>query len=180
MRSSKFRGGQTQDEVMAVALLKLGVQAGDSMLDIGCGTGKISIAAARLGADVVAIDRQPGAIRFADKEAQREGVHTIDFSCTGAQEFLSKNARVFDCVFVGGSQGLSEFLPMLPEYVRRVIVVNAVLLRTLQSAVVIMQELGIFSEAVHVQITRSYGVAGSIMFKPIDPVFVIVGKGLAC
>jgi cobalt-precorrin-6B (C15)-methyltransferase len=180
MRSSKFPGGPTKDEVMAVALFKLGVHTGDLMLDIGCGTGKIAIAAARLGADVVAIDRQPEAIRFAKKEAKREDIQNIDFSCTEAMEFLLNNDRIYDCVFVGGSHGLSEFLPMLPECVRRVIVVNAVLVGTLQIAVSKMQELGIFLGAVHVQVARSHGIAGSIMFKPIDPVYVIVGKGSAC
>jgi cobalt-precorrin-6B (C15)-methyltransferase len=55
-----------------------------------------------------------------------------------------------------------------------------VLVGTLQIAVSKMQELGIFLEAVHVQVARSHGIAGSIMFKPIDPVYVIVGKGSAC
>jgi cobalt-precorrin-6B (C15)-methyltransferase len=43
-----------------------------------------------------------------------------------------------------------------------------------------MQELGIFDEVVQVQIARSHAIAGSIMFRPIDPVYVIVGTGAAC
>jgi cobalt-precorrin-6B (C15)-methyltransferase len=43
-----------------------------------------------------------------------------------------------------------------------------------------MQRLGIFREAVHVQVSRSYPLGQSIMFKPIDPVYIIVGSGAAC
>jgi len=33
---------------------------------------------------------------------------------------------------------------------------------------------------VQVQVSRSHPIAGSIMFKPIDPVFIIVARGTAC
>jgi len=43
-----------------------------------------------------------------------------------------------------------------------------------------MQRLGIFREAVQVQAARSHQLAGSIMFRPVDPVYIIVGSGTAC
>ena len=41
-------GGPTQPEVMAVSLEKLGVQTGDTVADIGCGTGTVRQAIAAL------------------------------------------------------------------------------------------------------------------------------------
>jgi len=180
MSPSKLPGGPTQDEVMAVALFKLGLRTGDLVPDFGCGTGKVSIAAARQGAQVVAIDRRAEAIRFAKNAAKREGVTTIEFVCSEAQDFLAADSRIFDCAFVGGSHAIAEFLPVLAQRVRRNIVVNAVLVSTVQTTVETMQGLGIFSEVIHVQIARSHRISGSIMFRPIDPVYVIVGKGAAC
>jgi cobalt-precorrin-6B (C15)-methyltransferase len=165
---------------MAVALFKLGLCAGDLVLDIGCGTGKVSIAAARQGAHVAAIDRRAEAIRFAKNAAKREGVITIEFVCGEAHDFLASDSRIFDCAFVGGSHAIAEFLPVLAQRVRRNIVVNAVLVSTLQTTVETMQDLGVFSEVILVQIARSHRISESIMFKPIDPVYVIVGKGAAC
>jgi cobalt-precorrin-6B (C15)-methyltransferase len=164
---------------MAVSLFKLGLRTTDTLLEIGCGTGKVSIAAARTAKKVFSIDKRPEAIRIAEDAAEKAGIMTIEFSCADATDFL-KSDRIFDCAFVGGTQQLAEVLPLLAKKVRRTIVVNAVLVSTLANAVTTMKQLGIFSEVVQVQITRSHEIAGSIMFKPIDPVFVIVGKGLAC
>jgi cobalt-precorrin-6B (C15)-methyltransferase len=180
MSPSKMPGGPTQDEVMAVALFKLGLRAGDLMIDAGCGSGKVSIAAARIAANVCAIDRSPEVIRSAKNMASRKGVKNIEFVCAEVSKFLADDDRAFDCAFVGGSHGLAEFLPVLAKRVQRTIVMNAVLVSTLHNAVNTMQELGIFSEVVHVQVARSHGIAGSIRFQPINPVYVIVGKGTAC
>ena len=113
MSPSKLPGGPTQDEVMAVALFRLGLRAGDLVLDIGCGTGKVSIAAAQKMVHVVAIDRRAEAILFAKNAAKREGIKTIEFVCGEAQDFLVADSRIFDCAFVGGSHAILEFLRFL-------------------------------------------------------------------
>ncbi len=53
--------------------------------------------------------------------------------------------------------------------------VNAVRIQTVSNIIRIMQDLEIFSEVVHVQISKSYELAGEIAFKPINPVYIIVG-----
>jgi cobalt-precorrin-6B (C15)-methyltransferase len=179
MSAPKLAGGQTQDEIMAVSLFKLGLRSTDAMLEIGCGTGKVSIAAAQLVKKVFSVDKRPEAIKTARESAEKTTVHNIEFFCTDAVDFLASD-RIFDCAFVGGTQQLERILPVLAKKVRRTIVVNAVLLSTLSQAVVTMQQLGILCEVVQVQVARSHAIAGSIMFKPIDPVYVIVGKGTAC
>jgi cobalt-precorrin-6B (C15)-methyltransferase len=44
MNGKKLAGGPTQDEIMAVSLFKLGLISSDTVLEIGCGTGKVSVA----------------------------------------------------------------------------------------------------------------------------------------
>ena len=91
-----------------------------------------------------------------------------------------KNTTVFDCAFIGGTKDLAEILPVLAKKVKRTIVINAVMLSTLERAVTTLKNLGIFTEVVHVQVSRSYEIAGSIMFRPVDPVYIIVARGTAC
>jgi cobalt-precorrin-6B (C15)-methyltransferase len=179
MSGNALAGGPTQDEIMAVSLFKLGLRSTDTLIEIGCGTGKVSIAAARKAKKVYSIDKRPEAIAIARGAAERSGIQTIEFFCSDAMDFLLSD-QIFDCAFIGGTQHLDQILPLLAKKVRRTIVVNAVLLSTLTKAVTSMRQLGIFCEVVQVQVARSHEIAGSIMFKPIDPVFVIVGKGIAC
>ena len=179
MSGTKLAGGPTQDEIMAVSLFKLGLRSTDTVLEIGCGSGKVSIAAAQQATKILSIDKRPEAIKTARESAQKASIHNIEFFCTDAVDFL-KSDRIYDCAFVGGTQDLDRILPVLAKKVRRTIVVNAVLLSTLAQAVATLQQLGIFCEVVQVQVARSHEIGGSIMFKPIDPVYIIVGKGTAC
>jgi cobalt-precorrin-6B (C15)-methyltransferase len=55
--------------------------------------------------------------------------------------------------------------------------VNAVLVETLHRAITTMVSLGIYREAILVQCSRAAPLAGSVYFRPIDPVYVIVGEG---
>lgn len=179
MSGTTLAGGPTQDEIMAVSLFKLGLRSTDTLLEIGCGTGKVSIAAARITEKVFSVDKRPEAIAIARDAAEQAGVRNIEFFCSDAIDFLTSD-QIFDGAFVGGSQYLVQILPLLAKKVRRTIVINAVLLSTLVQAVETMKQLGILCEVVQVQVARSHEIAGSIMFKPIDPVYVIVGKGCAC
>jgi len=173
-----LKGGPTQDEVMAVSLAKLGIRPGDRVADVGCGTGKIAIAASRVAERVYAIDRRSEAVAYARAEAARAGAENIEFFEGDAVEILP-DLGPLDAAFVGGSRRLPEVLDLLADRVRGRIVVNAVMVGTLQSAIESMQRLGIFEEAVHLQVSRSAGIAGGVMFKPINPVYIVVG-GAGC
>jgi len=68
---------------------------GQTVLDIGCGSGVLSLAAAVLGASATAIDIDPVAIRAASENAESNGV-TLDVSATP----LDKITGPFDIIVV--------------------------------------------------------------------------------
>lgn len=171
-----LKGGPTQDEVIAIALQKLALRPGDRVLDLGCGTGAVAIAAAATAAEVVGIDRRPEAIAHARHLAEAAEAANLSFLEGEAGDALPR-LGAFDAAFVGGTRGLGDFLPHLADHVRRRIVVNAVLIETLYRAISTMESLGIYREAIHVQVARAAPLAGSVYFRPIDPVYIIVGEG---
>ena len=173
------RGGPTREEILAIALFKMELQGDEVVIDIGCGTGAVSLALSRRSREVIAIDRRPEAIAFARTEAGERNARNIRFVEGEAVEFLRSSGSL-DAAFVGGSRELPQVLALLRDRVRGRIVVNAVLLRTLGEAIETMKRLGMFREAIHVQVSRSYELAGSQMFRPIDPVYIIVGEGSLC
>lgn len=174
MATTTLKGGFTEDEILAIDLTKLGLRSSDVVADIGCGSGKVSIALASRAEKVFAVDRRPEAIAYTRSAAERLGSNNITFFEGEAVDFLSRVDRL-DCAFVGGSGQLVEVLDLLAEKVERAIVVNAVLIQTLFTAIAIMKKRGIFREAIHVQVSRSHELEGQIMFRPIDPIYIVIG-----
>jgi precorrin-6Y C5,15-methyltransferase (decarboxylating) len=64
----------TKSEVRALALARLGPGVGDLLWDVGAGSGSVGVECARLGAAVVAVDRDPAACALAARNAARHGV----------------------------------------------------------------------------------------------------------
>lgn len=75
---------------------RLGFQPGDRVLDVACGTGNLSIPAARTGAQVTGIDIAPNLIEQAQDWARAEGL-TIRFEEGNAEQMPYPDAA-FDAV----------------------------------------------------------------------------------
>lgn len=96
-----------------LALIDEFVDAGDTVLDVGSGTGALSIAAALLGARVTSIDIDDEATTATGDNAARNGV-TVAVSTTP----LGDVPGVFDVVVANMTIG--SLGPLVPEIVRRI------------------------------------------------------------
>ncbi len=168
------QGGPTKPEIAAIAISKLNLSNKDVFADVGCGTGSISIMAAKLARQVYAIDDREEAIIAARKNILDENIENIELLKGEAPPVLDKLPPL-DCAFVGGTRNIEGILQVLKKKVRGRIVVNAVRIQTVSTIIETMQELGIFQEAIHVQVSKSYPLAGEIIFKPLNPVYILVG-----
>jgi ribosomal protein L11 methyltransferase len=72
--ASAFGSGSHPTTRLVVDALDRTVVAGDRVLDVGCGSGVLSVVAALLGAEVVAIDIDPHAAETTEANARRNGV----------------------------------------------------------------------------------------------------------
>jgi ubiquinone/menaquinone biosynthesis C-methylase UbiE len=76
-------------------LHRVGVSTGMRVLDLGCGTGDVSMLAASLvgpSGSVVGIDQSPETIALARHCALESGLHNIDFRVSSIEDFRSNVA----------------------------------------------------------------------------------------
>lgn len=166
------KGTPTQPEMIAVALSKLKLKPDDAFADIGCGSGSVSISAAGLVKQVYAIDNRDDAIRATEENIRESGISNI-IVLKGEASSLIAGIDI-DCAFVGGSGNLEAVLEILMRKTGR-IVVSAVRIETVTEALEIMKQNNMFGELIQVQVSRGYELAGGTIFKPENPVFLIVG-----
>jgi len=93
----------TKFEVRVLTLAMLDISSGDVFLDIGAGSGSISIQAALLGARVFAVEREPEGVELICKNAKKFNV-AVDVIGGDAPEVL-ENIKAFNKCFIGGNGG---------------------------------------------------------------------------
>lgn len=166
-------GTPTQPEIIAIALSKLDIKPADVFTDIGCGSGSVSIAAARLAKHVFAIDNRDEAILATSANIKEYGIENVSVLKGDAGKLLFDFDM--DCAFIGGSKNIGQILDILIKKGSVRFVVSAVRIETVALALEITKKNNVFKELLQIQLSRGNELAGGIMFKPENPVFLIVG-----
>ena len=168
----KLPGTATEEENIYIAMGKLCIQPGQVFLDIGCGSGAVSLAASRFTDRIFGLDLRPEAV-----DISRARVPCGKFFQGKASELLSDLPEVDRC-FVGGTRQIDEFLPILLKKAKPgcIIVVNLARIGIASRVSTLMKELGIFQELLQIHILRGYDLAGDIALKPANPIFMVIGK----
>jgi ribosomal protein L11 methyltransferase len=111
-----FGSGSHESTRLALALLEDLVRAGDHVLDVGCGSGVLAVAACLLGAaDVRGIDVEPGAVSASEANARANGVGDRVRAATTP---LAGVDGAYDVVVANiGGGGLVDLAPDLVERV---------------------------------------------------------------
>ena len=89
------------------------------VLDLYCGYGNFSLPVAKLGAEVLGIDAQNAAIRSAERNAKRNGIHTCLFAknrVPAAVNSLLAAGQTFETIILDPPrQGAPEIVAQLPK-----------------------------------------------------------------
>ena len=97
----------TKEEVRAVQISKARLKPGQTVYDIGCGSGSISIEAAlqiESSGKVLAIDYDENAIELTKKNIKKFGLSNVSVIHGNAKETIQELEEA-DTIFVGGTGG---------------------------------------------------------------------------
>lgn len=159
--------------VLAMALLDIG--GGDKFLDIGAGTGSLSIQAALLGAEVFAVEREREGIELIKKNAESFSteVSIIHGTAPGALASVSS----FNKCFIGGSGGkLLEIVDAVDERLSAEGILAASFI--VPENMVELKRLLIEREYadIEVRLIQSSTIEGMGLMKANNPIFLVKGK----
>lgn len=171
----------TKEEVRWTACGRLSVQPGDTVWDVGAGTGAMTLELARRACDgvVYAVECKPDALELLAENRRKLGGYNVQIVAGRAPEALEALPAP-DCVFVGGSGGeLRRILAMARGKNPMVrVVVTAIALETLEEARHALVELGFANvEVSQLAATRGKAVGPYTMMTALNPVFLLSGGG---
>jgi cobalt-precorrin-6B (C15)-methyltransferase len=132
--------GPTKEEIRVVTISKAKIREGSFVLDIGCGTGSLTVEAAIQATNkgkVFAVDNNPEAVKLTKKNVAKFQVQdTVEVICGKAPEALLELPKL-DAVIVGGSKSLSDVIQIVSQKLKQngKIVINAILLETAVNAI---------------------------------------------
>ncbi|MEM3351939.1 MAG: precorrin-6Y C5,15-methyltransferase (decarboxylating) subunit CbiT [Saccharolobus sp.] len=174
----------TKEEIRALALSKLRLKRGETFLDIGCGTGSVTIEASLIVGDrgkVYGIDKDEKAINLTRKNAEKFDVlnNIVLIKGEAPEIFLSLDTK-FDKVFIGGgSERIDEILRALWNMLnsKARVVIDAILVETVARAIKAMEEIGFGNvEVTEVIIAKGMKTRMGTAMMSRNPIFIISGE----
>jgi precorrin-6Y C5,15-methyltransferase (decarboxylating) CbiT subunit len=168
----------TKEDVRILSISKLRLAQGDRILDVGAGTGSVSVEIARLLplSPVFAVEYKENALALIRMNAAKFKTPNIQIIAGKAPEALAQVSDV-NKVFVGGSGGnLKEILQWVEKNTHpgARVVVNAITLDTLVTVRDYLSAAAFHQpEIIQVSVHHIEKVGNSDMFRSQSPVFII-------
>lgn len=174
----------TKEEIRALALSKARVRRGGTFLDVGSGTGSVTVEAALLvgpGGRVYAVERDARAVELTRRNAERFGVSDRVVIIHGeAPEALAEVPRGLDSAFIGGgSERMREIVEAVFDRLRPGgrVVIDAIVLESAVRAVEALRAVGATGiEVVEAIIARGMPTRVGVAMIARNPIFVVVGE----
>jgi len=173
------KGLITKAEVRAVTLSKLRILPEHILWDLGAGSGSIAIEASILANKgmTFAVEQKKERVKQIDNNRKRfrtKNMKVIKATLPKGLEKLPEPDRIF---IGGGGRNLKKIISTAAGYLKPdgIIVINTILIPSIETALETLKQLGFKTDIVQVQISRSKEMSWGEMLGAENPVWIITG-----
>lgn len=166
----------TKEEVRILTIAKLELEENFNLLDIGAGTGSVSIQMAKCcpQGSVTAIEMDSEALEVIKVNKEKFKAQNLEIIQGEALEVLPQIKGEFHGIFIGGSGGNIEAI--IKEYGHmlmpgRKMILNFITIDNLYKAMNTLKTLGYSVECMQVAVSKTVG--SSYMLKAQNPIFIV-------
>ena len=168
----------TKQEVRSVILSKLGIKEGETVWDVGAGTGSVSVEMALAASEgkVYAIECVPEGCELIDINRKKLGAWNLKIIEGKAPEAL-EGLPAPDAVFIGGTRGnMSPILEFIKEKNSEArICISAIAIESLGEATTELARLGYDVSITQVSFSNDKPVGKLHMMIGGNPIFIVMG-----
>lgn len=173
----RSKAGLTREEIRSIIVSKAKVKGSENVLDVGTGSGSVSIEFALLGCDVTAVEKDEENFKIAKENIEKFGLVDKIELLFGKMEEM-KLFREFDVVFFGGTDNLEKSLDNVFDNLKAGgrIIIAAVRLETVVEAIDTLKSRDINPEVLNICLNKGKELGGKTALSPSYPVFLIYGE----
>lgn len=169
----------TKEEARVIQISKARLSGGDTVYDIGCGSGSITVEAGlqigKMG-KIYAVDIDPKAIDLTRKNLAKFGVSNVDLVLSDAKQKIP-DLPLADAIFIGGTGGdTKDIVTMCNDKLKpgARIVIGVILIETLYTVLDVIYKLGLSDiDITQVTISKSKKTSTGTMMLARNPVTII-------
>ena len=170
----------TKQEIRILTLAKARITSDAIVVDVGAGTGSITIEAALIARNgkIFAVERKPEAVELIRRNVEKFSVDNVEIISAQAPAGL-ENLPELDAAIIGGTGGnLEQILDVLDAKLKigGRIVVNAITIQTVAKSLEYFKARGWQVDACQVQITRLKTVGKLDMSRALNPVWIVAAE----
>lgn len=177
--SSNHVPGPTKEEIRCLVMCKSDVSSKDIVLDIGCGTGGLTLEFAKRAKKVYAVDRNIDAINLTLKNLKKHNLEDkVELIHDDALNAIKKAEKI-DILMIGGSGGnLSRIIEKGYKKLANGgrIIITSILLETPVEAIKKMLDLKMKPEVVNISISNGAMIDRGTMMLAQNSITVIKCK----